>query len=200
MMGRTWMKWAPVGALGGALGLALLLTASAGATPTAQLRHAATADPLSPPPQMRSLYPMLGSYKCDDHPSAGAKPTVLYLTNTKGLGGHYLDSYTEIRPDVLHGRSTIGWDPVSGKYFIFYEDDWGSSYTETSPGWNNGHLIFSGSGDQVISPNSTGSAPGILLDLANDYQILGQGHFTDTQTVTVPGGQSVQHNYDCRRL
>ena len=200
MTPRKWIRLAPASVLVATLGLALLLMAPADAAPTAQLRHPPAADPLPPPPQMLSLHAMLGSYKCDDHTSAGVTPTVLYETNTKGLGGHYLDSYVEIRPNVLRGRSTIGWDPVDGKYFSFYDDDWGSSYTATAPGWSNGHLIFSGSIIQVVSPNPTGHAPGILLALGNDYQILGPGHFTDTQTITVPDGRSLQHNYDCRRL
>lgn len=200
MTRRNWVKWAPVGALGAALGLSLLLTAPAGAAPAAQPRHPSVADPLPPPPQMRSLYAMLGSYRCEDHPSPGITPSVLYVTNTKGLGGHYVDSSVEIRPNVLRGRSTMGWDPVNGRYFSFYADDWGSSYTVTSPGWDNGHLIFTGSIIQVASPSATGHATGIQLGIGNDYQILGPWHFTDAQAITLPDGRTVQHNYDCHRL
>jgi hypothetical protein len=199
--GRGRIRLVFAGVLTVTAGLTAIFMVPASATPAAQSGpgHSANSDPLAPPPQMSSLYPMVGSYKCDDHPSPGVSPSTLYETNTKGLGGHQLVSSVQIRPNVLSGQAVFGWDPVDGRYFGFYDDNWGSSYTETSPGWVNGHLIFTGTIIQVEAPSATGHASGIDLGLENDYQILGPGHFTDSQTITVPGGKSVQHNYDCHR-
>jgi hypothetical protein len=199
MTRRKWMMWAPAGALGAALGLTLIFTVPAGAASPAQHQHTPVSDLLPPPPQMRSLYAILGSYKCADQPPPGVAPQDLYVTSTKMLGGNYVSSDVEI-PNVVRGQDIIGWDPVDGNYFEFYEDDWGSSGTATAPGWDNGHLIFKGSTIQVLSPSSTGHAQGLRLDGQNDYQVLGPGHYTDTATTFLPNGTSSVHIYDCHRL
>ncbi|MFD0654220.1 hypothetical protein ACFQ2Y_42800 [Streptomyces malaysiensis subsp. malaysiensis] len=37
------------------------------------------------------------------------------------------------------------------------------------------------------------------LDLVDDYQVLGPGHFKDTTSFTFPDGSTLQGSYDCRR-
>jgi hypothetical protein len=180
------------------LSLTLLLAVPASAV-SAPLTGQARTESLPPPPQMGSVYPMLGYYKCADTPPPGVTPADLYVTNTKGLGGHYLDSLVVI-PNVVRGRSVMGWDPVNGNYFTFYADDWGTSGMATAPDWADGHLIFKGWTIQTFAPNPTGHAQGIRLDGVSDYQIVGPGHYIDTVTSVLPDGRSIQHIYDCRRL
>jgi hypothetical protein len=149
---------------------------------------------------MRSLFAMLGKYTCPEVVPPGSPPGEAgFETNTKGLGGHYLDTLVDI-PGVLHGRGITGWNPVDGNYFAQYADDWGSSSTATGSGWVNGHLVLTGPIIQVVSPNSTGHATGVHMTLSNDYQILGKGHYAVIQTITTPTGQTVQHKFDCRRM
>lgn len=198
MTTRKRLRWTPLGALGAALSLALLFAVPASAVPSAQPRQGHT-DSLPPPPQMRSVYPMLGSYKCADTPPPGVAPADLHVTNTKGLGGHYLETLVVI-PNVVRGRSVMGWDPVNGNYFTFYWDDWGTSGMATAPGWANGRLIFEGWTIQPFRPSPTGQAEGVRLNGVSTYQILGPGHYTDTVASVLPNGQTVEHIYDCRRL
>ncbi|HET8659294.1 MAG TPA: hypothetical protein VFM55_09885 [Micromonosporaceae bacterium] len=179
--------------------MAMLGAAPAVAGPGAQAEPARKSEPLPAPPQVQALDFLLGSYKCVDTPSPGAQPAVVYVTTKRVLEGHYYESEVSIRPDVLLGRATMGWNPVEGKIVSFYVDNWGTTGTSVSPGLVDGHLVLTGSILQVISPSPTGSAPGVRLGIQDDYQPLGPGHFTNLQTITLPDGNTIQHSYDCNR-
>jgi hypothetical protein len=151
---------------------------------------------LPPPPQISALNPLLGEYKCDD---ATAPDQQFIVNNTRTLDGHYQNSEATVQPGNLHGLSSIGWDPVNGVFFSQYHDNWGSHSTETSPGWEDGHLVFTGDLSQVVAPDPTGHAQGAELKLTDDYSDVRRGHFKTVTTVSLNGVDFV-HSYDCHRI
>jgi hypothetical protein len=195
----------PLRAALGALAVALLgLALPAAATPAAATTNAtptaARPAPARPaPPQIAALDFLLGSYHCAELPAPGITPADLRLETRKALGGHAYDLTARILPDQLLGRATLIWDPVNGQFVSHYVDDWGSYGVSTSPGFQDGSLTLTGSIEQVLAPSATGQAPGITLGLRDVYTVLGRGHFSEVQTVTVPDGRTVTHSYDCTR-
>jgi len=151
---------------------------------------------LAPPPQMSALDPLLGKYKCDE---AAAPDQEFYLNTTRAMGGHFQYGDITIQPGDLHAMAAYGWDPVNGNYFSQYHDNWGSHSTTTSPGWKDGHLIFTGEIVQVAAPDATGHAQGALLKLKDDYSIVRPGYFKSVTTVTY-NGVDYPHSYDCHRI
>jgi hypothetical protein len=148
---------------------------------------------------MRSLYALLGRYECPQRVQPGETPEMGYMTSTKDVNGHLVNTRVDI-PGVLDGRGVMGWNPVDRKYFAYYADDWGTTSTATAPGWVDGHLVFTGPHTQVSAPDPSGEAEGVRLTLLNDYKINRPGHYTVVQTLIVPNGQTVQNTYDCTRV
>ncbi|WP_307821561.1 hypothetical protein [Streptomyces coffeae] len=156
-------------------------------------------NPLPAPPQMRDLDFLLGTYTCDYTPPPGGKPAVLGMTTKKAMGGHYYYTDATLEPGKVVGRSSFGWNPVDNTFINQYHDNWGSSGNYSSPGWKNGHLMFKGPLNQVVTPDAGGSTEGIKLGLVDDYQILGPGHFRDNTSFTFPDGTVLRGSYDCHR-
>ncbi|MEO5876850.1 MAG: hypothetical protein ABIS86_19900 [Streptosporangiaceae bacterium] len=169
--------------------LSLTLSGAAGAQSKA----------LPPPPQVKGLDFLLGSFECAYTPPPGGSPSVTYTKTRRALGGHYYDTEVRIEPGSLRGFASYGWNPVEGTFISQYHDDWGSSANYVSPGWKDGHLVFTGRLLQVITPSATGKAPGVWMDIQEDYHLLGRGHFTSVQTFTLPSGVTLQGTSDCRR-
>ncbi|MFD7501772.1 hypothetical protein [Streptomyces sp. NPDC059850] len=157
------------------------------------------ANPLPAPPQMRALDFLLGSYTCEYTPPPGSKAAVMHLTTKRVMGGHYYYTDATMEPGQLIGRSSFGWDPVDGKFIVQYHDNWGSSANYSSPGWRNGHLVFKGPLSQVVTPSATGKTEGVNMDVVDDYQVLGPGHFKDATSFTFSDGTTLRGSYDCRR-
>lgn len=195
---RRMARWTSAGV--GAATLGMLLIAPAGAAPAPRSGdRAGKGDKHPPPPQMRSLYAMLGKFTCPEKAEPGQPAEEGYMTGSKGLGGHFLDTRVDI-PGVLHGRGTMGWNPVDKEYFAFYADDWGSTSTATSKGWKDGHLVFTGPIVQVLSPDPSGNAKGVRMTLTNDYRLIDRDHYTVVQTISVPDGPTVRSTFECRRV
>ncbi|MET7766722.1 hypothetical protein [Streptomyces sp. NPDC005336] len=181
------------------VGLVTLAVSPVNAEPDTRTKPPRTTNPLPSPPQMRGLDFLLGSYACDYTPPPGGKPAVLHLTTRRAMGGHYFYTDATLEPGNVVGRSSFGWNPVDGTFINQYHDNWGSSGNYTSTGWKDGHLTFKGPLIQVITPHATGKSPGVKLDLVDDYQLLGPGHFKDTTSFTFPDGSTLRGSYDCRR-
>jgi hypothetical protein len=190
-----WNRRAPVAAVS----LVALAVTPVNAEPDTRTKPPRSANPLPAPPQIHGLDFLLGSYKCDYTPPPGSKPAVLHLKTKRAMGGHYYETDATLQPGDVVGRSSFGWNPVDGTFINQYHDNWGSSGFYTAPGWKDGHLKFRGPLSQVINPNPTGKASGVKLDLVDDYQVLGPGHFKDTTSFTFPDGSTLRGSYDCRR-
>jgi len=182
-----------------AVGLVALAVTPVNAEPEAADKPSRPADPLPAPPQMRALDFLLGSYRCDYTPPPGSKAAVMHLTTKRVMGGHYYYTDATLEPGRLVGRSSFGWDPVDGKFIVQYHDNWGSSANYSSPGWRNGHLVFKGPLSQVVTPSATGKTDGVNMDVVDDYQVLGPGHFKDATSFTFPDGTTLRGSYDCHR-
>uniref|UniRef100_UPI0013F178B4 hypothetical protein n=1 Tax=Actinomadura roseirufa TaxID=2094049 RepID=UPI0013F178B4 len=157
-----------------------------------------SAKPLSPPPQMRELDFMLGSFKCLDTPSTGQEPFYDYITTRRSMGGHYYESVMWT-PGVIRAQRTWGWDPVGRKYLSQYRDDWGVAATSTAGPVKDGRLVSTGPVTLVIKPSPTGEAEGIKADVKEEIRALGRDHHTNVQSTTFPNGFVVTHTLDCHR-
>jgi hypothetical protein len=195
---RTWSR--PVRVTGAVAVLTASVFAVAGSpVSAAPAPHGKPAHPakLPPPPQIKTLDPLLGKYKCDD---AATPDQQFYVTNTRTLDGHYQSSEATIVPGDVHGIGTYGWDPVNGVFFYQYHDNWGSHSTESSPGWKDGHLTFTGDLLQVAKPDPTGHTTGAAVKITEEYSDVRPGeHFTSVSTVTYQG-VDYPHTYDCNRV
>ncbi|NGO72956.1 DUF1579 family protein [Streptomyces boncukensis] len=154
---------------------------------------------LPAPPQMRKLAPLIGSWRCIDNPEPGTPRTVMYVKTQRSMDGHYVTIDAKTASGDLHGRTVWGWNPVDKNYIGQYHDDWGTSSTTTSPGWQDGHLKFKGPLVQVAKPDPAGDAEGAHMDLVDDYTVVGKHHFKVRSTVSLKDGQAWVHDYDCRR-
>lgn len=184
-----------------AVGLVALAVTPVNAEPEAgdKPSRATSTSPLPAPPQIRALDFLLGSYRCDYTPPPGSRAAVMHLTTKRAMGGHYYYTDATLEPGQVVGRSSFGWDPVGGRFIVQYHDNWGSSATYSSPGWRNGHLVFKGPLSQVVTPSATGRTEGVHMDVVDDYQVLGPGHFKDATSFTFPDGTTLRGSYDCRR-
>ncbi|WP_086710017.1 hypothetical protein [Streptomyces antimycoticus] len=197
---RKWIRRVPAGVVGvAAVSLIALTVSPVNAEPDGRAKPPRGRNPLPAPPQIRDLDFLLGSYTCEYTPPPGGTAAVLKLTTRRALGGHYFYTDATLDPGNVVGRSAFGWNPVDGKFINQYHDNWGSSGNYTSSGWKDGHLIFKGPLTQVITPNATGQTSGVKLDLMDDYQVLGRGHFKNSTSFTFPDGSTLQGSYDCRR-
>ena len=152
--------------------------------------------PLPVPPQMKALEPLLGKWKCDEK----AAPDQQFIINTtRTLDGHYQNDEVTINPGNVHAIASYGWNPLDQVYFSQYHDNWGSSSSTTSPGWKDGHLIFTGDLIQIAAPSATGHATGAHIKLKDDYTLVRPGYFKDTTTVTF-NGTDYPHSYDCHTI
>jgi hypothetical protein len=151
---------------------------------------------LPAPPQMSALDPLLGKYRCDEKAAPDQR---FYLNTTRGMDGHFQYGDITIQPGDLHAQAVYGWDPVDGVYFSQYHDNWGSHSTTSSPGWKDGHLVFTGDIVQVAAPSATGHAQGAHLQLKDDYTVVRPGYFIAVTTVTF-NGVDYPHTYDCHRV
>lgn len=195
---RTWRRRLVAGGVSVAMSLTLLGVTPASAESDSQPRAPRTAV-LPPPPQVRGLDFLLGAYKCAYTPPPGLDPAVVYMTTRRALDGHYYYIDIVIVPGDVHGLLLYGWNPVNGNFIGQYHDNWGSSGTSVSPGWQDGHLIFSGPLIQVIAPSATGVAPGVPMSLKDDYTVPDPGHYIDVQTITLEDGSTGVGSYDCHR-
>lgn len=163
----------------------------------ANTRHLAD---LPPPPQLRGLDFMLGTYDCTQ---PGQTKVEVTMSTKRALGGHYyvtsVTQYTAAPYPDVYGTASYGWSPSCGRFMMQYHDNWGSSGTAFAPGWQDGHLRFAGNLLQVLNPNPTGVARGVQLDITDDRQVVNADHFTFSQTVTTPDGKSKTSRLDCRR-
>jgi hypothetical protein len=156
-------------------------------------QHAA---PLPAPPQMKALDPLLGKWKCDE----AAAPDQQFIINaTRGLDGHYQNETVTIDPGGVRAVASYGWNPLDQVYFSQYHDNWGSSSSTTSPGWKDGHLIFTGEVIQIAAPDATGHATGAHMQLKDDYTLVRPGYFKSTTTVSL-NGVDYPHSYDCHTI
>lgn len=166
-------------------------------TPAAPAEAAGTILPA--PPQMRELDFLLGTHRCDYIPPPIEKPATVWMTVHKALGGHYYYNSVVFVPGDIHALLVYGWNPVDQTFVGQYHDTWGTTGAVNSPGWQDGHLVFTGSVNQVAAPSATGVAAGVRLALQDDYTIVGDGQFTLVQTFTLPDGTSYQGRYECHR-
>lgn len=159
--------------------------------------------PFPAPPQVQAFDFMLGRHVCK-RPGEPTGPVRVRMNVRKEIDGHYYYAefrqylYSETLPDP-HAMGVYGWDPVAGKLILQYHDNWGSYGTGSSPGWQDGHLRFTGQLSQVAAPNPSGVTTGFPIGLADDWQVLAPGHFTFSQTATLPNGGTVTAAFDCVR-
>ncbi|MFI0487630.1 DUF1579 family protein [Actinomadura sp. 9N215] len=196
--GNIWTRRTTLGVAGAITGLLALGIGPANAQPSGPAKP--RKQELPPPPQVRGLDFTLGTFDCTQ---PGQTKLEVTMAAKRGLGGHYYYSdvtqYMAAPYPNVYGKGVYGWNPVDGTFIMQYHDNWGSSGTASSPGWQDGHLRFAGNLLQVLNPNPTGTAKGVTLGIKDDYQVIDRNRFTIAQTVTSPDGTSKNGNLDCRR-
>ncbi|MFJ2263438.1 hypothetical protein ACIOKD_34900 [Streptomyces sp. NPDC087844] len=155
--------------------------------------------PFPPPPRMRDLDFLLGSFTCVYTPPGQQEEKVVLTSTKRALSGHYYDSLTTIPADNLHSRQIFGWNPADGKYVMQFHDDWGSSGTAESPTPQDGALKFSGSYLLIEAPSADGTAKGNRATVDDEITPLDGDRYRDVQTLTFSNGFTFQLTYLCRR-
>lgn len=148
------------------------------------------------PAELHQLDLFLGTWSCVATISFPGTPTTVNNLTSRVypvLGGHWyeFDGFEQPTAADPHGsasRWVFGWDAADGGFTALYYDDQETSGSETSPGWADGHLTFSG--PYVIS--------GYHLENRDDFTSTDRDHYTDhfyaqLDGTWVPVGQSVCH-------
>jgi len=82
-------------------------------------------------------------------------------------GGHHYEMTQTISVPGITAKWIFGWDQLADEFVSFYYDDWGNYSTATSPGWQDGHLRFSG---ECL-------AFGGRYRFQEDLQVVGENHY-----------------------
>lgn len=143
---------------------------------------------VSPPPpeQLSQLDFLRGSVECVGKPHVPEgheepDPIVLLTTTSPTLAGHYLQMDV-VWPGTLAGRWTFGWNPVDNEFITYYIADSGSHGTATSPGWEDGKLVFTGS-YTIAGENSHPVMKDVFIPIDDDHFVIEESAQMDGQWV-----------------
>jgi hypothetical protein len=166
--------------------------------PNANTDSSGTLNPL--PHQMTEFNFLLGTFKCTVPDSEGLKD--IETTRKIFNGEYYQQTATLYIPGegTVAGIWTIGWDPVNHHFSAQYYDNVGNSGAGTSPGWQDGNLRILGNYVIVdISGGISGVGAGLHETGEDDFQVVGPGHYTDTN-YSLKNGKLVKGGVsDCRQ-
>ncbi len=207
---RSTGKWSLLAAAVVAVAIAATLaftgTKSSNATPANQTRPNQTESMrvLNPAPhQMAELNFLLGNYKCLTAAVPQLGRLAMHESTRKILDGNY---YQMIITSTIPGAGTItaywtfGWDSVDHNYIAQYFDNTGTIGTETSAGWQNGHLKFTGLAIAVLKAGGvSGRSQGWKLTSQDDLVQTGSGRYTDGSNYLANGHWTKGQVYSCQR-
>jgi hypothetical protein len=171
-----------------ALSLTLVSAVPASAKTDHPVNEPATATSVTAAAAMHQLDFLLGTMSCDF--STGSK---LRTTTRPVLGGSFYQiNMTQKRngQTVLHGRWFIGWSPSASGFVSYYFDDVDNHGSSTSPGWQDGHLVFVGT--YTFGAHGT-------TGVRDDFTVDGNDHFMIDESVGGPGAWSPLDTQDCHR-
>jgi hypothetical protein len=92
-------------------------------------------------PRIRQLDFLLGDVHCV---SSGETPVEMTMHTVPMLNGHYLMSEGRGPGPQAVGR-IFGWDPTTEEFTEYFFSDMGGHGFATSPGWQDGQLVMTGS-------------------------------------------------------
>ncbi|MGA4847286.1 DUF1579 family protein [Streptomyces sp. G5(2025)] len=179
------MTAATFGAVATAAGAVLL-----GATSS---RVAARPVPVGGPPpseRMHELDFLLGSLRCLSHSGSIRTARVRPI-----LGGHYyqldLIHVRSPKKERVRGSWVLGWDRVDAAFVSYYFDDAGMQGISTSPGWQGGHFILTGS--FVLGESQQHKT------IKSDITRVDEDHFTIEEHIEENGTWELLDTRDCFR-
>lgn len=151
---------------------------------------AKTASRPTPAPQMHQLDFLLGKLRCLY--SSGTKLTA----RTKPiLSGTYVQmeitASQALGSSKLNGRWILGWDSVNSHFISYYYDDGLNQGTSTSPGWQGGHFVLTGT-------YALGGR-GVSILLKDDFVPKDADHFTIVESGQINGTWRVLDTQACVR-
>lgn len=201
-----WSWRAAVTAMALVASMSVMGSGTVGAVPVphTQTEHSKSTTVLNPPAhQMAALNFLLGEYKCLTTPAPGLGRVTIYETTHKILDGNYYQMLVKIPVPggTVAGYWTLGWDPVDQNYIAQYFDNRDTTGTDTSAGWQDGHLKFSGPYVRVVTTGGvSGVAKGGQTTSQDDFVIVQPGHYIDYGSRTV-NGQWISTGYaDCHQI
>ncbi|BCB74385.1 hypothetical protein GCM10022251_60070 [Phytohabitans flavus] len=151
--------------------------------------------PSGPPPapeQLHQLDFLLGRFECVFNNVVVDPPTtvVTYWETRKTLNGHYYEMDITMPTGQFSARWIFGWNDVEAGFLSYYYDDIGSQGTSIAPGWQDGHLVFTGQSNYF----------GHRITNRDDFVIVDENHVLDTSYVLEDGEWELAGTYDCRRI
>lgn len=184
----------------GALGLAVCIgltdvTPASTMPPDKAVMHdvetsTATAKPA--PSQLQQLDFLLGKTSCTlttgTKISASTKPI---------LDGHYyqMDLTAQSQGGFgysnLTGQWVLGWNSIDSTFISYYYDDAQIQGTSTSPGWQNGHLVFTGT--YALSTIRKNAA------VQDEFTKMSADHFMIHESIQKDGKWQPLDTQDCYR-
>jgi hypothetical protein len=112
------------------------------------------------------------------------------------MGGHYyqmnLQAFHKDGTPKLEGIWIIGWSEVDKYFESHYVDSLGTMGTSTSPGWQDGHLSFTGS--HVVGE------VGVRTMTRDFYTPIDEDHFRLEAFVEVKGEWKLYDVQECERI
>jgi hypothetical protein len=186
--GRRWV-------LAGAAGTLVVTAATGGVAYAAQSPAAAQTAAATASTQAHSLGAITGKWNCQawtarqpgvTRPAAYTIKPILdgkfYQWNADEPAANGQPAFTSL--------SVSGWDPATKDFSEFYSDSGGNQATGSSPGWVNGHLIYTSHID---------SANGSQATAQDDFTQSDRDHLTDVYSGQQKGKWVTAGGLNCTR-
>lgn len=138
---------------------------------------------------MHQLDFLLGTMNCDF--STGSQ---LRTVTTRTLGGTFDQIDMTQKRDgkvVLHGRWFIGWSASASQFVSYYFDDVDNHGSSISPGFQEGHLVFTGT--YTFGANGT-------TGVRDDFTVADRDHFQIEESVGGPDEWKPLDTQVCHRV
>jgi len=145
---------------------------------------------LPAPVQLHQLDFLLGKIRCTFNTG-----TKVSATTQPILDGHYyqmdLTAENAFGTPKLTGRWVLGWSSIDTSFFSYYYDNAQIQGTATSAGWQNDHLVLTG----TYKLGEYGK-DGVIRD---DFTRIGDNHFRIHESIKDDGKWHVLDVQDCYR-
>jgi Protein of unknown function (DUF1579) len=197
--GPGWRRFLPAGVIGAALSVILSPTAPipASSAPPQQMLTSGVSQPREPlAEQMHQLDFLLGYWKCVlTHTSDPDNPINQIYTIRSTLGGNWYEMHvyqppTPEVPNPTSSRTIMGWNNATSTFVDFYFDSKAGQGTGTSPGWQDGHLVFTT--DFLFNT--------VTRKLRDDFVSLDSDHFVDYFSALRNGNWVATGVLECTRV
>jgi len=180
----------------GAAGLAALLI-------TLVIAPAADAAPAGPTgrgdvaltPQLEPLSFLQGRWRCRlTHVSDPDNPVTQFYTVRPIFDGNWLEMNAfqpadETRPTAVASRTTIGWNPLTGMYVQYFQDNRNNQGSGTAPAVDAGHVRFTS--NLIVN--------GRAASFMDDFENVDRQHFVDNFAVLRNGTWTPAGVLECAR-